>query len=111
MPEALSGRRIVARSASLRKTSPAPWPLPAGVPWHRAYAEDAHALTPGQPVQLEFEMMPTSWLFRPGHRIQITVTGSDHRERLRDPAATTITLYGDKAHPARVTLPVIPAGG
>jgi putative CocE/NonD family hydrolase len=95
--------------ASLRKTAISPWPLPAGVPWHRAYAEDAQPLTPGQPVQLEFAMMPTSWLFRPGHRIQITVTGADHRERLRDPAPTTITLYGDKAHPARVTLPVIPA--
>jgi predicted acyl esterase len=81
--------------------------MPAGVPWHRAFAEDAQPLTPGTPVQLDFAMMPTSYLFKPGHRIQITVTGSDHRERLRDPAPTTITLLGGKGHPSQVTLPVI----
>ncbi|WCT72422.1 CocE/NonD family hydrolase [Sphingomonas naphthae] len=97
--------------ASLRKTATAPWKMPAGVPWHPSNGEDAMPLTPGEPVALSFDMLPTSWLFKAGHRIQITVTGSDHRERARDiDPAPAITLYGDEAHPSAVTLPVIPAG-
>lgn len=96
--------------ASLRKTGQAPWAMPAGVVWHRAFAEDAQPLKPGTPVELDFSMMPTSYIFRPGHRIQITVTGSDHRERARgDAPPPTITLLGGRQHPSLVTLPVIPA--
>jgi putative CocE/NonD family hydrolase len=97
--------------ASLRAENKAPWTMPAGVPWHRAYQEDARPLEPGKPAELHFDMMPTSYVFKAGHRIQITVTGSDHRERLRDiNPAPTITVYADKDHPSGVTLPFIPAG-
>jgi putative CocE/NonD family hydrolase len=96
--------------ASLRKEAQAPWAMPPGVPWHRSYQEDAQPLKAGEPVRLRFDMMPTSWLFRKGHRMQITVTGSDHRERARDIAAPPrITVYFDRAHPSTVSLPIIPA--
>lgn len=94
--------------ASLRAEAPAPWRMPAGVPWHRSFAADAAPLEPGKPVRMRFEMLPTSYVFKAGHRIQVTVTGSDHRERERDIApAPTITLYADRAHPSAVTLPFI----
>lgn len=97
--------------ASLRKEAKAPWALPPGVPWHRAYKEDAQALTPGQPVRLRFDMMPTSWVFQKGHRMQITLTGSDHRERARDLAeAPRITVYFDRDHASSIALPIIPTG-
>jgi len=95
--------------ASLRKEDKAPWAMPAGVPWHRAYAEDAQPLTPDVPVALHFDMMPTSYVFLPGHRIQVTITGSDHRERARDGGAPKITVLGDRAHASAIALPVIPA--
>jgi uncharacterized protein len=96
--------------ASLRKEGAAPWVMPTGVPWHRAYAEDAQPLSGSTPVELRFAMMPTSWLFKSGHHIQITVTGSDYRERARDlTTPPRITLYADKAHASSVTLPVIPS--
>ena len=92
--------------ASLRAEATAPWKMPAGVPWHRAYREDARPLDPGKPVELRFDMLPTSWVFKAGHRIQITVTGSDHRERERDiQPAPAVTIYADANHPSRVTLP------
>jgi len=98
--------------ASLRKEAPSPWKMPTGVPWHRAYKEDAQPLKPGEAVRLHFDMMPTSWVFRKGHRMQITVTGSDHRERARDIATPPrITVYFDRAHASSVALPVIPAKG
>ena len=97
--------------ASLRKEATAPWTMPEGVPWHRAYAQDAQPLKPGEAVRLRFDMMPTSYVFRKGHRMQITLTGSDHRERARDIATPPrITLYSDPARPSSVAIPVIPAG-
>ena len=96
--------------ASLRATAPAPWIMPGNMPWHRSFTEDAAPLEPGKPVQLAFDFMPTSYLFKAGHRIQITITGADPRERARDMSglAKTITVYADRDHPSSVTLPIIP---
>lgn len=94
--------------ASLRKLDQAPWALP-GLPWHRAFAEDAQPLQPGVPVRLQFDLMPTSYVFAKGHRIQITVTGSDHRERARasDAQPARITLISEKARPSTISLPIV----
>ncbi len=94
--------------ASLRKLSPAPWAMP-GIPWHRAFAEDAQPLKAGEPVRLQFDVMPSSYVFAKGHRIQFTFTGSDWRERARDPNSQpkSIRLISDKAHPSTVSLPLI----
>jgi putative CocE/NonD family hydrolase len=95
--------------ASLRATATAPWTMPAGIPWHRAFAEDARALNPGEAVNLRFDFMPTSWIFRAGHRLQVTISGADPRERDRPMGrlAKRITVLADRAHPSSVTLPVI----
>ncbi|HEX5789012.1 MAG TPA: CocE/NonD family hydrolase [Woeseiaceae bacterium] len=96
--------------ASLRATHEAPWAMPGNIPWHRAFAEDAAPLLPGEPVLLSFDLLPTSWVFRRGHRVQVTITGADPRERLRDESglATRISVYADGEHPSSITLPVIP---
>ncbi|MBC2665426.1 CocE/NonD family hydrolase [Novosphingobium flavum] len=95
--------------ASLRRENEAPWALPGGIPWHRAFAEDAQPLKPGEPVRLRFDVMPASWVFAKGHRVQFTVTGSDWRERARDPLSQpkSITLLSDLDHPSSVSLPLI----
>lgn len=94
--------------ASLRQIHDAPWSLPGGIPWHRAYAEDVQPLSPGVPVRLQFDLLPISYVFAPGHRIQFTITGSDHRERARSPDAqpARITLLSDADHPSHVLLPI-----
>jgi predicted acyl esterase len=94
--------------ASLRKLGRAPWALP-GIPWHRAFAEDVQPLQPGVPVRLQFDLMPTSYVFAPDHRIQFTFTGSDYRERARDPQAQPkeIVLLSDRQHPSVVSLPIV----
>ena len=94
--------------ASLRKLNEAPWALP-GIPWHRAFAEDAQPLKPGEPVRMQFDIMPTSWVFHKGHRIQFTLTGSDWRERARDPQSqpAQIALISDRGHPSSVSLPLV----
>ena len=94
--------------ASLRKTDKAPWALP-GLPWHRAYAEDAQMLKPGEPVRMQFDLMPTSYVWAKGHRIQFTFAGSDYRERARnaDAQPARITLISDAEHPSSVSLPIV----
>jgi putative CocE/NonD family hydrolase len=93
--------------ASLRATATPNWKIPGDYPWHRAFAEDVQPLTPGEPVKLSFDMMPSSWLFRAGHRIQITIRGADERERLRDEGlAHRITVLADAAHPSVMRVPV-----
>lgn len=94
--------------ASLRAEDTAPWRLPAGVPWHRAFAADAQPLARGVPVHLRFDLLPTSWIFKAGHRIQVSITGSDHRERSREPERPpTITLMADRAHSSFISLPFV----
>lgn len=96
--------------ASLRATAMPNWKIPGDYPWHRAFAEDVQPLTPGEPVKLSFDMMPSSWLFKAGHRIQITLRGADERERLRDEGlARRITVLADAAHPSVVRVPVVSA--
>jgi uncharacterized protein len=70
--------------ASLRTTSEPPFRVP-GTPWHRSYAADAQPLEAGRVVTLQFELMPTSYVLSAGHRLQLTITGADYRERDRDP--------------------------
>jgi len=68
------------QQVSLRAEHPAPYRQPAGVPWHRAYAEDAAPVRAGEAVRLHFALLPTSYLVRAGHRLRVTVTGYDVRE-------------------------------
>ena len=94
--------------ASLRATEGAPWKMPAGIPWHRSFAGDAAPLVPGKAERLVFELMPASWIFKAGHRIQLTVTGADYRERARDAStlARTVTVHADRERPSAMILPV-----
>ena len=47
------------------------------MPWHRSFAADVAPLPKGEPVELAFDLFPTSNLFDAGHRIRVTVTGAD----------------------------------
>src|SRR5580658_7281622 len=94
--------------ASLRKLDTPRYDV-MGLPWHRSYREDAEPLVPGRPARLVFNLLPTSYIFRAGHRIQISIAGADYRERDRTPAAPApvVTLYGTPANPSFVTLPIV----
>jgi putative CocE/NonD family hydrolase len=90
--------------AALRKINPPAWKT-AGLPWHRSWAEDAEPLTPGQPAKLAIDLLPTSYVFKKGHSIQVVVSGSDPRERDRMPGPPPrLTLQGGDA--SRLRLPM-----
>ncbi len=95
--------------ASLRKVLAPPWDL-MGLPWRRSYREDVEPLVPGTPVRVQMDLLPLSYVFRKGHRIRVSVTGADYRERDRvmtDPAPT-LTILDSKQYPSIVTLPMRP---
>lgn len=93
------------------------------LPWH-GFEKDQYVdgiFKEGNIVELEFDLLPTSWVFRKGHRIRISIACANSptfrlHPRLApnnvpdDPAniIPTVTVYRDAEHPSRIMLPVIP---
>lgn len=99
------------QQVSLRAEHPAPYAIPAGAPWHRSYAEDAAPVAPGEIARLRFAMLPTSYLLRAGHRLQVTASGFDPRESgaLPDSDGARIEVLSGPATPSEIVLPGRPA--
>lgn len=79
------------------------------LPYHRSFKEDVAALT-SEPVELVFDLYPTSNLFRAGHRIRVTIAGAD-RDNATTPElspAPTISLYRAGQHSSYIVLPIVP---
>jgi hypothetical protein len=93
--------------ASLRKLQDPPYNN-LGLPWHRSYEEDVTPLVPGQPAELEFDILPVSMVFKTGHRIRLVINFADRATPKLDPAPN-IAVYHDAAHRSYLTLPVIEA--
>jgi putative CocE/NonD family hydrolase len=95
--------------ASHRALSTAPIEY-LGLPYHRSYAEDIADL-PDQPVELVFDLIPTSYIFDAGHRIRVTITCADKDTALTpqlDPPPT-VHLYREADHASYIVLPIIPS--
>lgn len=81
-----------------------------GLPYHRGLQSDRADLTPGQPVELVIDLFPTSTLFKPGHRLRVTITGADKanaRTPERNPPPK-LTIWREAGRGSYVELPVIP---
>jgi uncharacterized protein len=94
--------------ASHRAISTAPFEY-LGLPYHRSYAEDISDL-PDQPVELVFDLIPTSYIFDVGHRIRVTITCADKDTALTpqlDPPPT-VHLYREADQASYIVLPIIP---
>jgi hypothetical protein len=59
-------------------------------------------------VELEFDLMPLSYLFKAGHRIRVTLQFSDARATARVEPAPDVTVFHGGDMPSRIVLPVIP---
>lgn len=94
--------------ASLRRTVQPPMDQ-LGLPWHRALEEDHQPLVDGRPVELQFALLPVSVRVPAGHRLRLTITGADPRERLPPPPGQVLTVHADAAHPSTLTLPFLPS--
>jgi len=96
--------------ASLRSIHTPPFNK-LGLPWHRCFQEDEQKLVSGQMVQLVTDMLPTSYVFKQGHRIRFVITALMAGWFVNPPKydpPPVISVYRDANHPAFITLPVIP---
>jgi len=95
--------------ASYRALSTPPWKT-MGLPYHSGFKADVAPLPAGEPVELVFDLLPTSNIFDAGHRIRITITGADAgtyaTPRLDPPP--TVSVYRNIEHSSYVVLPIIP---
>jgi predicted acyl esterase len=82
-------------------------------PYHR-HRRRLH-LTPGEPVEVQVEIWPTSMVFKKGHRIRLDVqprdgVGSVHYTHYHaDYNSGTNTIYAGGDKPSYLLLPIIPA--
>ncbi len=80
-----------------------------GLPFHRSHAGDAQPLKQGKPVELVFDLQPTSNLFDARNRLRLTVVGADVDNALpvsQDPPPT-VTVYRGKKMASYISLPVV----
>ena len=101
--------------ASLRAVNTPPYNF-LSLPWHRAYPEDEMLLTPRQPVKLDIDMMPTSYVFKEGHHIRFAITGSqgrifDLKKQGNPNVPTSVSVYRKKSLESFVVLPVVTKSG
>jgi putative CocE/NonD family hydrolase len=96
--------------ASHRKLSVAPFNN-LGLPYHSHYKSDLSPIPAGEPVELVFSLLPTSYRFHKGGRIRITVAFAD-ADNFETPVinpAPKLQLLRDVNHPSLVQLPVAPS--
>ena len=85
-------------------------------PWHTHLKKDHQPLTPGEIVETEVEIWPTTALIRKGHRIRLNVqpaNGEGIMGRIYDldeayQRGASNTIYTGPDHPCYLQLPVIP---
>lgn len=77
-----------------------------GLPWMTHKAADAKPVPPGQPVDLKFDLLPMSYIFKAGHKVRVTLTFADPQRRDAPPP---VTVLAGGATPSAITLPLIPA--
>lgn len=94
--------------ASHRKQSTAPYDN-LGLPHHSHYQSDLEPIHAGEPIELNFDLLATSYLFKEGHRIRLAVAFADadnFETPVLDPAPR-IKLLRDFNYLSYVDLPVI----
>ena len=93
--------------ASHRKRSHAPFDN-LGLPYHSHYQSDLAPIQAGEPIELVFSLLPTSYLFHKGSRIRFTVVCADADNfdtPVIDPEPK-LKLLRDVNHPSFTQLPV-----
>jgi hypothetical protein len=91
-----------------RKVSNEKAPYKLVGPYHSYLREDGQPLKPGEVAEIQFSMLPISYLFKKGHRIRIAVAGADadqFRNMTND--EPEYTIHRSFKYPSRVELPVV----
>lgn len=66
-------------------------------------------MVPGEFYELAIELDATGWIFEPGHRIRLAISGSDFPNVWPTPIPATNRVHLGGSFPSRVILPLVPA--
>jgi putative CocE/NonD family hydrolase len=94
--------------ASHRRLCEAPFSN-LGLPYHSHYRSDVRPIPPGEPIELAFNLLPTSYRFQKGNRLRITVAFSD-KDNFETPVidpAPRLTVLRNMNRPSFIEMPVI----
>ncbi len=93
-----------------RAINPAPYWHPD--PSHSFRRRDGQLLKQGEPAEISFVLLPTSYLVRKDHAVRVALAGAD-RDQFAPLSgdAPTWRVYRDAAHPSRIGLPIVSGGG
>lgn len=82
-------------------------------PFHSYLKSDAMPLVPGEVTELSFEMLATSVLIKPGHRLRVAFAGADTSMNFAqypaDGSAPNWLVQINSVYPSHINLPIIPA--
>ncbi|MDP6786502.1 MAG: CocE/NonD family hydrolase [Rhodospirillales bacterium] len=94
-----------------RRPGPNPETIPATGPTHSFRQADARVLVPGEAAEAAFELLPTSYLFRRGHRVRLAIAAadSDHYSRIPDGRPPSLQFLRQADRPSHLVLPVVGA--
>lgn len=83
--------------------------IPETGPTHSFNQADARYLTPNEATEASFELLPTSYLFRAGHRIRVAIAAadSDHFTRIPDGRPPRFTFFRQRGRLSGIRLPVV----
>lgn len=103
-----------AMRASRRKAGAAPWGDNMGAPYHSNLKADDQPLVSGQAAELAFGMIPTSWVFLPGHRVRVSIVNAAGPGYQQPPGTDTnnpptIEILRGGRYASSITLPLVPA--
>jgi putative CocE/NonD family hydrolase len=91
-----------------RRFSDAPAPYRQTVPYRTFKRADAAPLVVGEVTELCVDLIPTSYLFRPGHRIRLAIAGADASHFAILPGTPpTLAVHRGRPHASRLDLPVV----
>jgi len=80
-----------------------------GIPFHRSFKEDVKPLPSGEPIDIIFDLLPTSKLFRKGSRIRVSITCVDS-DNFKTPVlnpAPEVSILRNSVHASFIELPII----
>lgn len=92
-----------------RKIGDLPKDIPPTGPTHSFNRADAEHLVPGEAASASFELLPTSYLFRAGHKLRVSIAASDsdHFTRIPDGRPPKFVFFRTAEQPSAVRLPIV----
>lgn len=91
------------------------------LPWYNFRRDGYRPAEPGStlgPVKAEFDLFPTAWVFKKGHRVRVSIAGVDDGNFALNPmlctestkescTETILTIHRDRENPSALVLPVV----